>query len=87
MIVEVVLGDGNRLYRDFRAWFGGGVVYVRVRVIFCAELNGGLYSDMGFVGEVVVGVWGWGVVLGVIVRFCVGLWFNLNYFVDIGVER
>jgi hypothetical protein len=60
---------------------------VRVRVILCAELNGGLHSDMGFVGEAVAGVWGWGAVPGVTVRLCVGLWLNLNHPADTGAER
>lgn len=87
LTAEGVLGDGDRLYRDLRARLGGGVVDVCVRVIFCAELNGGLHGDVGFMGEAVAAVRGWGAVPGVTMRLCVGLRFNLNHPADTGAER
>lgn len=60
---------------------------MRVRVVLCAELDGGLHGDMCFVGEAMAAVGGWGAVTGVPVRLCVGLWFHLNHPAHTGAER
>lgn len=87
LTAEGVLGDGDRLYRDLGARLGGGIVHVCVRVVLCAELDGGLHGDVGFMGEAVAAVRGWGAIPRVTVRLCVGLWFNLNHPADTGAER
>jgi hypothetical protein len=60
---------------------------VRVRVVLCAELDGGLHGDVRFVGKAVAAVGGWGAVAGGTVRPRVGLRLNLNHSADTGAER
>lgn len=87
LAAEGILGHGDGLHGDLRAWLGGGVVHVRVGVILCAELYCGLHGDLGFVGEAVAAVGGRGTVASVIVSLRVGLRFNLNHSADAGAER
>lgn len=87
LAAEGVLGHGDRLHRDLGARLRGGVVHVRVRVILCAELHRGLHGDLGFVGEAVAAVGGWGAVVGAILSLCVGLRFNLDHPADTGAKR
>ena len=87
LAAEGVLCHGDGLHGDLGAWLGSGVVHVCVGVIFCAKLHRGLHGDLGFMGEAVAAVGGWGAVAGVIVSLCVGLGFNLNHSADTGAER
>ena len=87
LAAECVRSHGDGLHADLGAWLGSGVVHVLVGVILCAKLHRGLHGDLGFMGEAVAAVGGWGAVAGVIVSLCVGLGFNLNHSADTGAER
>lgn len=87
LATEGILGHGDGLHGDLRAWFSSGIVHMRVGVVLCAKLYCGLHGDLGFVGEAVAAVGGRGAVAGVIVSLRVGLRFNLNHSADAGAER
>lgn len=87
LAAEGILGHGDGLHRDLGARLSSGVVHVRVGVVLCAELHCGLHGDLGFMGEAVAAVRGWGAVAGVIVSLRVGLRFDLNHSADAGAER
>lgn len=81
LAAKIILRHCHWLHRYFWARLCCGVVHLRMRIVFCAQLHCRLHCNLSFMGKTVTAVRGWRTVASVVIfRVCLRL--NLNHSSD-----